>query len=144
MGGLVIMQKNRIELASYLAAKPELRYLPSGTKVANARLGESHRYRGQDGQVQTHTNWHSLTFYDDLADVAVTYEQGENLYVEGTVQQRKFTPKDGVTRTIHEVVVRASHVFEPARNELPGRETADDLAVPVPAEGEPLDATWPV
>jgi single-strand DNA-binding protein len=138
------MQKNRIELAGYLAAKPELRYLPSGTKVANARLGESHRYRGQDGHVQTHTNWHSLTFYDDLADVAVTYEKGENLYVEGTVQQRKFTPKDGVTRTIHEVVVRSSHVIEPARAERPGRETADDLAVPAPAEGEPVDATWPV
>lgn len=138
------MQKNRIELAGYLAAKPELRYLPSGTKVANARLGESHRYRCQDGQVQTHTNWHSLTFYDDLADVAVTYERGENLYVEGTVQQRKFTPKDGVTRTIHDVVVRASHVIEPARNERPVRETADDIAVPAPAEGELLDATWPV
>lgn len=138
------MQKNRIELAGYLAARPELRYLPSGTKVANARLGESHHYRGQDGQVQSHTNWHSLTFYDDLADVAVTYDQGENLYVEGTVQQRKFTPKDGVTRTVHEVVVRASHVIEPTRIQQPSREAADDLAVPEPAEGEPVDATWPV
>jgi single-strand DNA-binding protein len=59
------MQKNRIELAGYLAAKPELRYLPSGTKVANARIGESYRYRDQEGQTQTHTNWHSLSFYDD-------------------------------------------------------------------------------
>lgn len=42
------MQKNRIELAGYLAAKPELRYLPSGTKVANARLGETYRFKGGD------------------------------------------------------------------------------------------------
>jgi single-strand DNA-binding protein len=137
------MQKNRIELAGYLAAKPELRFLPSGTKVANGRLGESHRYRGHDGQVQTHTNWHSLTFYDDLADVAVTYEQGENLYVDGTIQQRKFTPKDGATRTVHEVIVRACHVIEPARTDRPGREMAEDVAA-APPEGEPVDASWPL
>jgi single-strand DNA-binding protein len=138
------MQKNRIELAGYLAAKPELRYLPSGTKVANARLGESHRYRGKDGQVQTHTNWHSLTFYDELADVAVSYEQGDNLYVEGTIQQRKFTPKDGATRTVHEVIVRACHVIEPSRTERFGRETVEDLDALGPAEGEAIDASWPV
>ena len=109
------MQKNRIELAGYLAAKPELRYLPSGTKVANARLGESYRHRGPDGQFQTHTNWHSLTFYDQLADLAVTYDQGENLFVEGAIQQRKFTPKDGVTRTVHEVIVRTCHIIEAPR-----------------------------
>ncbi len=106
------MQKNRIELAGYLAGKPELRYLPSGTKVSNARLGESYRYRGGDGQFQSHTNWHNLTFYDELADLATTFEQGENLCLEGTLQQRKFTPKDGVTRTVHEVVVKSCHVVQ--------------------------------
>ncbi len=50
------MQKNHIELAGYLANKPEARYLPSGTKVANARLKESYRFTGSDGQQQTHAN----------------------------------------------------------------------------------------
>jgi single-stranded DNA-binding protein len=54
------MQKNRIELAGYLAIKPEARFLPSGTKVANARLKESYRFAGSDGKQQTHANWHSL------------------------------------------------------------------------------------
>jgi single-stranded DNA-binding protein len=39
------MQMNRIEIAGFLASRPETRYLPSGTKVANARLGESHRFK---------------------------------------------------------------------------------------------------
>src|ERR1700744_551148 len=77
------MQKNHIELAGYLAAKPELRYLPSGTKVANARLGETYHFAGRDGKPQSHTNWHSLVFYSEVADVAMTYEQGENIHVEG-------------------------------------------------------------
>ena len=78
------MQKNRIELAGYLATKPELRYLPSGTKVANVRLGETYRFAGRDGKPQSHTNWHSLVFYNEIADVAMTYEQGENIHVEGS------------------------------------------------------------
>jgi single-strand DNA-binding protein len=144
------MQKNRIELAGYLAAKPELRYLPSGTKVANARIGESYRYRDTEGQAQSHTNWHSLSFYDDLADVALTFEQGENLFVEGTLQQRKFTPKDGSTRTVWEVVVRSCHLIESVRIERPKANRAPSAPDQSPAamaddEGGPAsDATWPV
>ena len=143
------MQKNRIELAGYLAAKPELRYLPSGTKVANARIGESYRYRDTEGQAQSHTNWHSLSFYDDLADVALTFEQGENLFVEGTLQQRKFTPKDGSTRTVWEVVVRSCHLVESPRIDRPNANRAASAPDQAPAaaddEGGPrTDATWPV
>ena len=105
------MQMNRIEIAGFLAARPEARYLPSGTKVANARLGESHRYKGSDNQAVTQTNWHSLTFYNSLADQALTYDKGTNLFVEGSVQQRKFTPKDGAERTVHEVIVQSCHII---------------------------------
>ena len=100
------MQKNRIELAGYLAAKPEVRYLPSGTPVANARLAEGYRYTDRNNQVQEHTNWHGLVFYGDLADIAVAYEKGDNVLVEGSLQTRKFTPRDGSPRTVYEVVVR--------------------------------------
>ena len=132
-----------------MAAKPELRFLASGTKVANARLGESYRHQGQDGQIQTHTNWHSLTFYDQLAELAVTYEQGENVFVEGAIQQRKFTPKDGVTRTVHEVIVRSCHVIEPPRIEVMRTGSSAGLAAPSNSaaeepEGYKDDATWPV
>src|SRR5207302_10679248 len=109
------MQSNRIELAGYLAAKPELRFLPSGTKVANVRLGETYRFNSRDGKSQSHTNWHSLVFYNDIADVAMTYEQGENIWVEGTLQQRKFTPADGSTRTVHEIHVRSCHLIAAPR-----------------------------
>jgi single-strand DNA-binding protein len=144
------MQKNRIELCGFLAAKPEMRYLPSGTKVSNTRLGETHRYRENGGQSQSHTNWHNLTFYDDLAELALTYDQGENLFVEGTLQQRKFTPKDGVTRTVHEVIVRSCHVIAPSRfrrESDDGTEALGDSHEPTAieaAEGDPHDASWPV
>lgn len=135
------MQKNRIELAGYLAAKPELRYLPSGTKVANVRLGETYRFAGRDGKQQSHTNWHSLVFYDEVADVAMTYEQGENIHVDGSLQQRKFTPADGIVRTVHEVHVKSCHVIAASRLE---REVATATSMSAEPEVTRHDSTWPV
>ena len=64
------MQRNRLEVVGYLATKPAARYLPSGTPVANVRLGESYRYQDGEGKPQQHTNWHNLSFYGDLSRVA--------------------------------------------------------------------------
>ena len=131
------MQKNRIELAGYLAAKPEVRYLPSGTPVANARLAEGYRYKDRNEQVQEHTNWHSIVFYGELSDIAVGFDKGDNVFVEGTLQTRKFTPRDGSQRTVYEVVARSAHQIV-RRN---GREAAsdnspdtNDQTVPAPEE----------
>jgi single-strand DNA-binding protein len=136
------MQMNRIQLAGYLAAKPELRFLPSGTKVVNVRLGETYQFAGRDGKAQFHTNWHSLVFYNEVADVAMTYEHGDNIYVEGSLQQRKFTPADGVTRTVHEVHVKACHVIASSRIER--RSTAPTESVAHEELASERDADWPV
>ena len=131
------MQKNRIELAGYLAAKPEVRYLPSGTAVANARLAEGCRYKDRNEQVQEHTNWHSIVFYGELSEIAVGFDKGANVFVEGTLQTRKFTPRDGSQRTVYEVVARSAHQIV-RRN---GKEAVSDNApdakeqtVPAPEE----------
>jgi len=111
------MQRNRFEVAGYLCAKPALRSLPSGTQVANVRLGESYRYQDADGKVQQQTNWHNLSFYGDLSRVAMTFDKGDNIFVEGTIEQRQFTPKgDGVQRMVHEIVVRYCHLIAVQRN----------------------------
>src|SRR5439155_12159918 len=92
----------------YLAASMQQRTLPSGTSVANGRLGQTYQYRTKDG-TNKHTNWFNLTFYGELSAVALTYQKGDNLHVIGTIQQRQFTPKDGSTRNVYEVVVQKCH-----------------------------------
>ena len=130
------MQFNRIELAGYLAAKPVVRFLQSGTKVATCRVGETSKFQ-KNGVEEKRTNWHNLTFYGPLADIAETYEQGVNLFVEGNMQQRKFAPKDGgQERTITDIVVKSSHVIQA----LPVKEPAE-VTVGGPAVA---DNDWPV
>jgi single-strand DNA-binding protein len=120
------MQKNRIEVAGYLGAQPSLRHLPSGTPVANVRLGESYTFKDGDGKTQKHTNWHSLSFYGDLSTVAMTFDKGDNIFVEGSIEQRQFTPKkDGVQRTVHEIIVRACHIIAPPRGAAAKAAAAD-------------------
>ena len=142
------MQRNRLEVVGYLAAKPALRYLPSGTPVANVRLGESYRYQDGDGKPQQHTNWHSLSFYGDLSRVAMTFEKGDNIFVEGTIEQRQFTPKgDGGQRTVHEVVVRTCHLIAAPRGATTKGAAAsapEELVVPDLPRGAMDHEDWPV
>jgi len=134
------MYINRVEIAGFVAQKPQSRLLPSGTPVANARLGQTHRFQDGNKQPQEHTNWHNLSFYGDLAHLAVTFEKGDHLYVEGAIEQRQFTPKDGSTRTVTEIVVRHCHLIAPPRHASSAAVTAD--------RGEQLDVpentSWPV
>lgn len=133
------MQKNRIELAGYLVNKPEARFLPSGTKVANARLKESYKFQGTDGKQQTHSNWHSLVFYGDVADIALSFEKDDNIHVEGSLQQRKFTPADGVSRTIYEIHAKICHRIALSRDEMTGIISVNEEFVNVDH-----DPSWPV
>lgn len=87
------MQKNRIEIAGMLATKPEVRLLPSGTRVANVRLAEDYFHRDKDGKLISHTNWYNLAFYEQMSGIAATYEKGDNIFVEGNIEQRKIYAK---------------------------------------------------
>jgi single-strand DNA-binding protein len=140
------MQMNRVEIAGYVAKKPEVRYLPSGRPVANARLGQTYRFQDNSQQWHERTNWHNLSFYGDVSKVAVTFEKGDNVFVEGTIEQREFVPKDGVKRIVNEIVVRHCHVISPSRGALPTGNGAVQSRERVPnLEGAmDHDGDWPV
>ncbi len=137
------MQKNRIELAGYLADKPQVRYMPSGMPVANVRMAEGYRYTDRNNQSQEHTNWHNLVLYGDLADIAVTYEKGENIFVEGTLQTRKFTPKDGSPRTIYEIITRSVYLIAKPRTTKEAPEDNAPQMEQTSKEVESDAAVWP-
>jgi single-strand DNA-binding protein len=134
-----MQQKNRIEVTGWLAAKPSVRYLPSGTPVASVRLGETYPYVSQ-GKNEQHTNWHSLSFYGDLAGLAHTFDKGDHLFVEGCMEQRQFTPADGSKRMIWELIVHTCHLIADPRP----RSTATAPAEPGAAGDGQGQGEWPV
>ncbi len=134
----MMLQKNRIEVSGWLAAKPTARYLPSGTPVATVRLGETYPYVSQ-GKAEQHTNWYSLSFYGDLANLALTFDKGDHLFVVGNMEQRHFTPADGSKRTIWELIVQSCHLISDPR---PRTAAVPHESAVVSQESDQAD--WPV
>ena len=75
------------------------------------RLGQTYLYETKAG-TQKHTNWFSLAFYGELVGTAVRFEEGDKINVVGTIEQREFTPADGSTRKIYEVIVKQCRLVE--------------------------------
>ena len=134
-----MQQKNRIEVTGYLIARPSLRHLPSGTPVATVRLGETYPFISQ-GRAEQHTNWHSLSFYGDLASLATTFNNGDHLFVEGSMEQRQFTPADGSKRTIWELIVHGCHLIADPRP----RPAAPPPSEPASASDGQGQNDWPI
>ena len=92
------------------------------------------RYADGSWETKEHTNWHSLSFDGKLADIALALEKGDNVYVDGRIEQRQFIPGDGSKpRTVHEIVLRC-HLIAPVRS----ANTADSASRKDAANGSPI------
>ena len=88
---------NKVILVGNCGRDPEIRYLPSGQAVANVSIATSSRRKDKNtGETIEDTQWHRVTFYDRLAEIAGEYvKKGRPIYVEGRLKYGKFTNKDG-------------------------------------------------
>ena len=85
---------NKVILVGNIGQDPEVRYMPNGNAVANLSLATSESWKDQSGQLQERTEWHRLTMYRRLAEIAGEYlRKGSQIYVEGKLQTRKWQDK---------------------------------------------------
>ncbi|AFT79047.1 single-strand binding protein [Alteromonas macleodii str. 'Black Sea 11'] len=97
---------NKVILVGNLGNDPEVRYMPNGNAVANLSLATSESWKDQQGQIQERTEWHRLTMYRRLAEIAGEYlQKGSQIYVEGKLQTRKWEDQQGQERYTTEVIV---------------------------------------
>lgn len=90
-----------------LGADPEVRYTQSNIAVATVSIATSERYKDKDGQVQEKTQWHRVTFWNKLAEIASQYlKKGSLVYVEGPAETREWEDKDGIKRYTTEIKAR--------------------------------------
>ena len=88
-----------------LGRDPEVRYLPSGDPVANITIATSSRYKSKTGEMVEETEWHRVTFFGRLAEIASQYlKKGRPVYVEGRIKTNKYTDKNGVERYSTDVI----------------------------------------
>ena len=96
---------NKVILIGRLGRDPEVRYMPNGEAVCNFSVATSESWKDSNGQKQERTEWHNVTMYRKLAEIAGKYlTKGSQVYLEGKIQSRKYQGKDGIERTAYEII----------------------------------------
>jgi len=97
---------NKCILVGNLGQDPEVRTMPNGTAVANLSIATSESWKDQQGVKQERTEWHRLTMYKGLAEIAGKFlTKGSQIYVEGKLQTRKWQNQQGQDQYTTEIVV---------------------------------------
>lgn len=96
---------NKVILVGNLGRDPEMRYMPSGDAIANFSVATTDSWKDKNGQKQERTEWHRISMFGKLAEIAGEYlKKGSSVYVEGRLQTREWTDKEGVARKTTEIV----------------------------------------
>ncbi len=97
---------NKVILVGNCGRDPEIRYLPSGQAVANVSVATSSRRKDRNsGEMIEDTQWHRVTFYDRLAEIAGEYvKKGRPIYVEGRLKYGKYTGQDGIEKNTVDII----------------------------------------
>jgi single-strand DNA-binding protein len=96
---------NKVILLGNLGRDPETRYTTGGDAVTNLNIATSEQWKDKNGEKQERTEWHRVVLFGRQAEVAGEYlKKGRSVYIEGRLQTRKYTDKDGVEKYSTEIV----------------------------------------
>jgi single-strand DNA-binding protein len=97
---------NKVILVGRLGKDPVTRYMPNGEAVANFSIATSETWKDKtSGEKQEKTEWHNIAAYRKLAEICGEYlKKGSQVYIEGKLQTRKWTDKEGVERYTTDVI----------------------------------------
>ena len=96
---------NKVIIVGNLGNDPEVKNLPNGGVVANLSVATSESWKDQQGQPQERTEWHRITMYRRLAEIAGEYlKKGSKVYLEGKLQTRKWQDQQGNDRYTTEII----------------------------------------
>jgi single-strand DNA-binding protein len=142
---------NKVIILGNLGMDPEVRTLESGAKLARLRIATSESYTNREGQKVENTEWHSVTVWRQLADIAEKYlAKGRQVYIEGKLQTRSWKDPEGNDRYATEIVGErlqliggrpdsndsrpdnASQTSTPAQQSQPSHQNSDDAPDDLP------------
>jgi single-strand DNA-binding protein len=96
---------NKVIILGNLGRDPETRYTTGGEAVTNLNIATSEQWKDKSGEKQERTEWHRVVLFGRQAEVSGEYlKKGRSVYIEGRLQTRKYTDKDGVEKYSTEVI----------------------------------------
>ncbi|MCG8994233.1 single-stranded DNA-binding protein [Laribacter hongkongensis] len=122
---------NKVILVGNLGRDPEVRYMPNGEAVCTFSIATTDSWKDKNGQKQERTEWHNIILYRRLAEIAGEYlKKGRPVYIEGRIQSRKYTGKDGVELTAFEILATELQML--GSREESGANTRTERSEPTP------------
>jgi len=96
---------NQVQIIGHLGKDPETRYLPSGDAVCNFSIATTEKWKDKaTGDAKEQTEWHRVSTFGKLAEICGQYlKKGSLAFVQGKIQTRKYTDKDGVEKFSTEI-----------------------------------------
>jgi single-strand DNA-binding protein len=96
---------NKVMIIGHLGRDPEMRYTPSGRPVTTFTVATSRTWNTADGEKHTETEWFSVVAWGNLAEICKQYlTKGQQVYVEGRLQTRRWEDSESVKHTSVEIV----------------------------------------
>ena len=96
---------NKVILLGNLGRDPETRYTTGGDAVTNLNIATNEQWKDKNGEKQERTEWHRVVLFGRQAEVAGEYlKKGRSVYIEGRLQTRKYTDKDGVEKYATDII----------------------------------------
>ena len=138
---------NKVILVGNLGRDPEIRYMPSGDAIANIAVATSYKSKDRNtGEQKELTEWHRISFFGRLAEIVGQYlKKGSSVYVEGRLQTRKYTDKDGVEKYATDIIAEQMQMLG-GRQGMGGDAGMDDggsYDAPAPRQAPPAPAARP-
>jgi len=133
---------NKVILIGNCGRDPEVRYAPSGAAICNVSIATSSRRKDKtSGESIEDTQWHRVTFYDRLAEIAGEFlKKGRPVYVEGRLKYGKYTDKDGIERNTVDIVATEMQLLGGREGGMGG---GDDMGGSAPARSAPAQRSAP-
>jgi len=96
---------NKVQIIGHLGKEPEMRYTPSGKPVTTFSVAVSRSWNSADGERHSETEWFNVVAWGNLAEICKQYlTKGQQVYIEGRLQTRRWDDKEGAKHTSVEVV----------------------------------------
>ena len=117
------MNVNKVILVGRLTRDPEVRTTPSGQTVATVGMATNRYWKDKNGQRQDKTEFHNVILWGRLAEIAGQYlQKGQETYIEGRIETRKYTGKDGIERRTTEVIAENMQLGSRAQGSASGNQ----------------------